>query len=205
MIAIGVVVAAVFLFLTAPKPSTTLGDGSLDALESPASSVEATAAGPVVEVAGAVLHPGVYHLTAGSRVADAVSAAGGYSPRVDAPRADRTLNLARVVGDGDQVRVPSRDDPPDTAVTAGSGGTTGGAGSGTGTSTVPGGGPIGPIDLNTATAAQLDTLPGIGPVTAAKIITSRQSGPFKTVNDLQTRKLVGAATFEKLRALVTVH
>jgi competence protein ComEA len=157
-------------------------------------------AGPglVVDVAGAVLHPGVYHLPAGSRVADAITAAGGFGPRVDAPAA-QALNLAAPLTDGLQVRVPSRDDPPGGAASPGA---TGGTAPGGNAAGAGGGG--GPVDLNTATSAQLDTLPGIGPVTAAKIIASREERPFSAVDDLQTRKLVGASTFAKLAGLVTV-
>ena len=157
-------------------------------------------AGPglVVDVAGAVLNPGVYHLPAGSRVADAITAAGGFGPRVDAPAA-QTLNLAAPLTDGVQVRIPSRDDTPagDASPRATSGGTASGGNPGSG-------GVGGQIDLNTATSAQLDTLPGIGPVTAAKIIASREAQRFSAVDDLQKRKLVGASTFAKLARLVTV-
>jgi competence protein ComEA len=198
VLAVAAIAVVGFLLLSAPRPIVALPDsGSFAPADGSGTGDTARPVGPtgpVVEVSGAVVHPGVYHLPSGARVADAVTAAGGYSPRVDASRADRELDLARVVKDGEEIRIPSRDDPSPGPVGGGPPGIDPGGGSGTG-----------PIDLNTATATELDALPGIGPVTAAKIIASRQAHPFRAVADLQARKLIGAATFEKLRELVVVH
>jgi competence protein ComEA len=169
-----------------------------------ASSPEASSSLLVVDVAGAVRRPGVYRLAPGSRVVDAVVAAGGYGPRVDADAASR-INLAAPLADGEQVRIPSRDDiagaPP---ATAPAGSSPAGAGGATGSNAGAGKGAAGPVNLNTATADQLDTLPGVGPATAAKIIAAREEAPFTSVDDLRSRSVVGEATFGKLRDLVTV-
>ena len=156
-----------------------------------------TAGALIIDVAGAVVDPGVYRLPPDSRVADAIAIAGGYGPRVDARRVALELNLAALLTDGQHLLVPSRDDmlPSD-----GTSGPTG-AGSGTGGGATTGG----LIDLNRATAAELDSLPGIGPVTAAKIISSRETERFAKVDDLRDRKLVGQKAFDGLRDLVTVR
>lgn len=146
----------------------------------------------VVQVAGAVARPGVYSLPAGSRVADAIQAAGGYSTEVDPRAAETKLNLAAKLQDAQLIAVPRRGETA-------SGSSGAGGASGAGISTTPG-----LINLNTATAEQLDTLPGVGPATAQKIIASRQEQPFAKVDDLVTRKIVTASTLSKLRSLVTV-
>jgi competence protein ComEA len=185
------------------EPTTTVGAAAAGA------GAGAGAAGVpvVVEVGGAVARPGVYRLPAGARVADAIAAAGGFGSRVDVEAADRALNLASLVRDGDEIHVPARGEVAASA-TAGGGSDSGGVGSGgAGGASAGGAGGAsagGLIDLNRATAEQLDTLPGIGPATAAKIIAAREERPFASLEDVGARKVVGAATLAKIRALVTV-
>lgn len=139
----------------------------------------------VVHVAGEVRRPGVVRLPAGSRVIDAVEAAGGLK------RGESVggVNLARVLTDGERVEVGSEVDAVAQPPTGVSG--TSAAGS--------------PLDLNTATAEQLDALPGIGPVTAAKILAWRsQHGRFTVVDELAEVSGIGPRTLEELRAHVRV-
>jgi competence protein ComEA len=137
----------------------------------------------VVDIAGAVARPGILRLRDGDRVADAIAAAGGYGARVDLAATARSLNLAQPLVDGSKVVVPELGVEP---LAAG----------------VPAA--DGLIDLNTADQAALESLPGIGPVTAGKIMAARDEQTFATVEDLRDRGLVGDAVFEDIRDRVLV-
>jgi competence protein ComEA len=152
------------------------------ARESPAAEGRGSGPGVVVHVVGAVRRPGLYQLPAGSRVADALEQAGGAAPAADVA----LVNLAAPLADGQQVVVPSR-----AAAGSGSSGAAGESGGG------------GPVHLNTASVAELDELPGIGPITAQKIVDYREKhGAFSSVEDLDAIPGVGAAKIEQLRDLV---
>ena len=201
--AVCAVLAFVLAFAGGPGEPITVDGGSVlplpgssDGEVAPGRVVDGSRGEVVVEIVGAVLRPGVFRLPPGSRVGDLIAAAGGYGPRVDTARAERELNLAATLRDGDQVRVPSRDDVAAGASPGpdGQGGSSGASGSGGG-----------PVDINTATQGQLEELPGIGPATAQKIIAAREEAPFAAVEELRTRGVLGEKTFEKLRELVTVR
>lgn len=148
-----------------------------------------------VDVVGRVQRPGLVHLPPGSRVLDAIEAAGGTAPGADL----EAVNLARKVVDGEQIRIPRHGE----ALTAppADGGPASGAAPGQ-----PGGAgqPGVPLDLNTATAEQLDTLPGVGEVTANQIIAYRTAHPFTSIDDLRQVPGIGDRRFELLKDLVTV-
>ena len=143
----------------------------------------------VVHVGGAVAAPGVRELPPGARVQDAVDAAGGFS---DDAACD-ALNLARVLVDGEQVVVPSLEEAEAAAtasVQAGDAGTAAAAGK---------------VNINTASAAELDALPGIGPSTAGKIVADREAnGPFATVEDLKRVSGIGDKKYADLADSICV-
>lgn len=145
----------------------------------------------VVHVAGKVRKPGVVHLPAGSRVVDAVTATGGALPGTDLD----TVNLARQLVDGEQVLVGVT--PPPGSQLPPSSGPGGGPGAPT-----PGGGPV---DLNTATAAELEALPGVGPVLAQRILDFRtEHGRFVSIEDLREVSGIGEQKYADLQARVRV-
>lgn len=169
----------------APDP---VGDDVLDpfgeASVSFVASLEADSL--VVDVEGAVLHPGIIELPAGARVADALEAAGGYSAEADLVAAAAQVNLAAGVRDGQQIVVPIIGAPT--------------VGGGTG----DGGASGGLVNLNTAGPDALDGLPGIGPVTVQKIVAARAEQPFATLDELVTRKVLTNSQLDKIRDLVTL-
>lgn len=183
--------------LLAPPPTTTqlqtvplVSDPSPPGPSAASSADPGSSAGAVtVHVVGAVKRPGVYTLPAGSRIADALEAAGGLR-RSARPE---LLNLAARLADGQQIVLPGASDAPAAAVPSG------GASSGT-----PGGAQHGgKISLNSADAQQLQELPGIGPALAQRIIDFREAnGPFASVEELDAVSGIGPAVLGNLRELV---
>lgn len=147
----------------------------------PSSPIETEAEQLYVHVAGEVVSPGLYLLDQGARVADALAAAGGFTEGAD--RA--SVNLARKLVDGEQILVPAVGAAPPAAA--------GGAPAAVG----------GPLSLSSATAAQLEELPEVGPATAAKIVAYREeNGPFASVDQLLEVPGIGEKTLEAFRDLV---
>ena len=144
----------------------------------------------VIDVQGAVKRPGVVLLAPGARVADALSAAGGYSRQADLNAAASSLNLAALLTDGAQVYVPII------------GATAPGLGSGTGGGATTGGGST-LVNVNTATPEELEALPGIGPVTVQKIVAGRAQQPFATLDEMVEREVIDRGQLEDIRDLVT--
>ncbi|MFN8632550.1 MAG: ComEA family DNA-binding protein [Chloroflexota bacterium] len=174
-----VVVSLAVLFVRRPEPPRIV-------VQQPAARPTASPPIPsqiVVHLSGEVIAPGVYHLPVGARIDDALRAAGGATSYGDIHR----LNLAARLADGQQIVVPKRVDP----VLA---------------TTVDLPSPVPQrVNLNTASVAELDRLPGVGPVTAQRIVAYReQHGSFVSVEQLRQANLVSAATFEKIKELVGV-
>jgi competence protein ComEA len=136
-----------------------------------------------VHVSGAVASAGVYSFRFGDRVEDAVAAAGGFTAEANPDG----INLAARLGDGQQVVIPKKGEPPTSLPPAGAGASSR------------------KVSINAASLAELDILPGIGPVTGQKIIDFRtKNGPFLKLEDLIDNKLVPSSTFDKIKDLITL-
>jgi competence protein ComEA len=180
-----VLLGAALLLAVLALAGRHLADRGAARAPDPAAGVRLVRAEPrpalVVHVVGAVRRPGLYRLKEGARVADAVARAGGARPKADLA----LVNLAAPVADGQQVIVPGRA-PTGQAPPA------------------AGGNPSGPVSLSSATVEQLDELPGVGPVTAQKIVEFRERhGAFGSIEELDAIPGIGPARLEELRELVT--
>ena len=178
----GVVLLGALLLLGVPRLlHRGGGDVAVPLLRPPRTAHAAASSKLVVDVAGAVRRPGLHELAPGTRIADAVAAAGGATAKADL----NAVNLAAPIADGEQIVVPAR----------GSGAA--GASSGANPS------PTAPLDLNSASLEQLDALPGIGPTTAQKILDYRQAhGSFHSIAELDAVPGIGQGRIEQLKGLV---
>ena len=196
MVLVGVVaavVAAVGVWREVPRAEPVAGLPALVTTTAATAAPSTVAAAPelVVAVAGKVRRPGLVRVPAGSRVADALEAAGGVLPGVDLAG----VNLARKVGDGEQVAVGVPPAPDAAGAPAAAGAAAAGVGAA--------GAASAPLDLNTATVEQLDALPGVGPVTAQRIVDWRaRNGRFATVDQLREVEGIGERRLGQLRELV---
>lgn len=143
----------------------------------------------MIDIGGAVTKPGVYMMSGGSRVRDALSKAGGFSQEVDIKYISRTLNQARALSDQEKIYIPSREDSITQALST----------------------PLAAenhdtiadlTNINLADEEELDSLPGIGPSTISKILKNR---PYEDVQDLIDKKVIGPAVFESIQPLITTQ
>jgi competence protein ComEA len=182
---------AVLFSLLAPKGQSAVVAPGGDGVAAPDGTASASAvpsgSAIFVHILGAVAAPGLYELREGDRAVDAVAAAGGFADGAD----QSGLNLARFVTDGEQIVVPLVGEAPVAAP---------GIGGGAGGAVVPG-----KVNINTADAAALETLPRVGPAMAARIIAWRdENGRFTAVEDLMSVTGIGEKTFDAMKDLVTV-
>jgi competence protein ComEA len=149
-----------------------------------------------LDVEGAVIHPGIYQLGKDARIQDALIAAGGLSDKADREKVAKGLNLATKVIDGGKIYIPFVGDTA--AVAGGSSSVSSGS---TDSTTMTADSNSGLININTATSEQLDSLPGVGTVTAAKIINNR---PYGSIDELLSKKSVGASVFAKIKDKISI-
>lgn len=136
----------------------------------------------VADIAGAVINPGVYKLQFGSRTVDLLAAAGGLSASANRTWVAKNLNLSAVVGDATKIYIPSEGEVL--------------------SNTSPQAGKSGPININTASQNDLESLPGVGPQTAMKIISGRQ---YQQIGDLLSKKILGTSVYNKIKENITTY
>ncbi len=202
--ALAVVILLVPVAAPSPAPTTDPGVGLLvgtPSAEPPSTSNQPPPSGGAifVDVEGAVAEPGIRELPAGSRIADAIAAAGGYASDADLEAAATAINLAQPLGDGEQVQVPRIGETPPGPVPS-TPAVAGGGGSGDGTA---GGATTGLVNLNTATPEELEALPGIGAVTVQKIVAARQEQPFASLQDAVDRGVIHRGQLEDIQGVAT--
>lgn len=185
-------------------PGAGAAGGGAESSGDPAATDSSAPTELVVHVSGAVASPGVVRLPPGARVDDALRAAGGATGEAELA----AVNLARPVVDGEQIHVPvpGEEPPAVTAPAPAADAPHAGDATGAGDDEAGGGGADGgQIDLNTASVAELDELPGVGPAIAQRIVDHReQNGPFESVDQLEEVSGIGPATLEKMRDRATV-
>lgn len=150
-----------------------------------------------VDISGAVEKPGVYKLSDGSRIEDVVKMAGGFSKEANTEYISKYLNMAQKISDGSKIYVPLQGEQAVANQAGVVGGTT--SLSGVNSTGVKSGAKV---NVNTATQAELEALPGIGPVTASKIISDR---PFGSVEELLSKKVLGKSVFEKIKDQLVLY
>jgi competence protein ComEA len=183
VVAVTVAGAGLWYARSLPTPVEVRADEGSPPVPAPGASASVAPAPLLVDVAGWVRRPGVYEFAAGARVIDAIEAAGGARPGADL----QVLNLAAPLVDGSQILVPKEGEAAPVPAP------------------IPGAPAGGLVNVNTATAAELETLPGIGEVTAQAIIDHRtENGPFTSVDQLLDVTGIGDVTLENIRDLVTV-
>ena len=198
---VSVAAFAVFRDAPTPAPAPPLAVVASATKDVPAEPVPAAETETVVSVVGLVTQPGLVRLQPGSRIADAIAAAGGPVGGADL----LALNMAARVADGDQIvvgAVPPLAGPPVSGTSSGGGSAPAGAEPGEQPAGSPSGGTV---DLNAATAAELDALPGVGPVTATSIVNWREAnGQFISVDQLAEVDGIGPGRLAKIRDLVHI-
>ncbi len=181
-------------------PKSDKGEMSFEAASTADSASSGQAGSAIkqltIDIEGAVMKPGVYKMPDDSRIQDALIAAGGMSDKADREKIAKGLNLAARITDGGKIYIPFVGD------TAAATGGSHSAGSGQAGQAVIGDSTNGTININSATSAELDSLSGVGPATAEKIIGNR---PYEKIEDLLSKKSVGQSVFEKIKDKISVY